>query len=52
MDSREADELAASLIRQLQRGMRDEERLMTLFGMPRRRRMRVLHTEVTAQAAR
>jgi hypothetical protein len=36
--SREAGELAASLIRQLQRGTRDEERLMTLFGMARQRR--------------
>jgi len=33
MDSREADELAASVIRELQHGPRDEERLMTLFGV-------------------
>ena len=40
LDSRDADELAASLIRQLQRGTRDEERLMTLFGTARRPRRR------------
>jgi hypothetical protein len=34
--SREAGELAASLIRQLQHGTRDEERLMTLFGLAAR----------------
>ena len=38
IDSREADELAASVIRELQRGPRDEERLMTLFGVVRKPR--------------
>lgn len=38
LGSREADELAASLIRQLQRGTRDEARLTRLFGLPPRRR--------------
>lgn len=33
IESREGDELAASLIRQFQRGLRDEEQLMTLFGV-------------------
>ena len=36
LDSRDAGELAASLIRQLQHGTRDEDRLMTLFGTTRR----------------
>lgn len=40
LDSRDAGELAASLIRQLQRGTRDEDRLMTLFGTTRRPRRR------------
>jgi hypothetical protein len=35
--SREADEVAANVIRQLQRGTRDEERLMLLYGLAGRR---------------
>jgi len=35
--SREAGEVAANVIRQLQRGIRDEERLMTLYGLTGRR---------------
>jgi hypothetical protein len=35
--SREAGEVAASVIRQLQRGTRDEERLMMLYGLAGRR---------------
>ena len=38
--SRESDELAISLIRQLQRGTRDEEKLMMLFGAASRPRRR------------
>jgi hypothetical protein len=38
IESREADELAASLIRQFQRGTRDEARLSALFGLPPRRK--------------
>jgi hypothetical protein len=51
--SREADELAANLIRQLQRGTRDEERLMTLFGMAgQRRRIRSPRGEAALHAVR
>jgi hypothetical protein len=42
MESREADELAASVIRQVQRGTRDEERLMTLFGTAKTQRRRAM----------
>jgi hypothetical protein len=38
--SREANEVAASVIRQFQRGTRDEERLMMLYGLTARRRRR------------
>ena len=41
ISSREAGEVAANLIQQFQRGTRDEERLMMLYGLtawrPRRR---------------
>ena len=38
--SREAGEVAANVIRQLQRGTRDEERLMLLYGLAGRRKHR------------
>jgi hypothetical protein len=45
--------LAANLIRQLQRGTRDEERLMTLFGMAgQRRRIRSPRGEAALHAVR
>jgi formaldehyde-activating enzyme involved in methanogenesis len=42
IESREADELAASVIRQVQHGTRDEDRLMTLFGTAKRQRRRAV----------
>lgn len=38
--SREAGDVAANVIRQLQRGTRDEERLMFLYGLAGRRKHR------------
>ena len=38
--SREAGDVAANVIRQLQRGTRDEERLMLLYGLTGRRKHR------------
>jgi len=50
--SREAGDVAANVIRQLQRGTRDEERLMLLYGLAgRRKHHRAVSTRDPAQSA-
>ena len=50
--SREAGDVAANVIRQLQRGTRDEDRLMLLYGLAgRRKHRRAAPTRDPAQSA-
>ncbi|WP_311028554.1 hypothetical protein [Mesorhizobium koreense] len=51
--SREAGEVAANVIQQFQRGTRDEERLMMLYGLTGRRpRRRVVSPRVIVPSTR